>query len=458
MRNNPGESSAPAKGITLRDFVAVLFRRKWIILSVFFITAAVTAISVLGKPTVYESTGKLLVKRGVRDNLYGGYVRTLSWAEDLASEVETARSEAVLARAQKMLDDKRRSEGRPRYVIDPVGVEAVVQGESNVIGISYRDRTPAVCVEVTDILLAAYMGYRREAYAVPYPAEFFEGELQKSQSELDRLMEQRKQLLTQSQLTDGTYDLHQMLSVNSSERLAVDEIEREVTKQRSQIEQMRVFAADPLHSTDIPFAAQDGAGLEGVIPGIKNQLVVAQIKYSELSAIYKPDMPEMQQVKSQVDALRIMLDREVQSRIRVGEMQLKSREAELAIARQRYGELKGRLDAFPVHDEQLTGLDRRISNLKESVADMTKRAMEARVTQATSPLWTVLLLSPAGRAYPKNTKDYVRIALAPVFSLIVGLGLAFFVDSLDTSVKTPRQAEELLELPVLATLREQRRR
>ncbi len=68
------------------------------------------------------------------------------------------------------------------------------------------------------------------------------------------------------------------------------------------------------------------------------------------------------------------------------------------------------------------------------------------------------LLTPAGRPYAKNQRDYVRLALAPMFSLIVGLGLAFFVDGLDSTIKNPREAEEALELTVLASLTEQKKR
>ena len=62
-----------------------------------------------------------------------------------------------------------------------------------------------------------------------------------------------------------------------------------------------------------------------------------------------------------------------------------------------------------------------------------------------------------GAPYRKTTRDYVRIALAPIFSLIVGLGLAFFMDSLDTTVKNPRDVESSFDLPVLATLNDQRK-
>jgi capsular polysaccharide biosynthesis protein len=64
----------------------------------------------------------------------------------------------------------------------------------------------------------------------------------------------------------------------------------------------------------------------------------------------------------------------------------------------------------------------------------------------------VTLLTPASEAVARKTKDYVRMALAPIFSLVIGLGLVFFVESLDHSIKTPADAEEALGIPVLASL------
>jgi capsular polysaccharide biosynthesis protein len=51
----------------------------------------------------------------------------------------------------------------------------------------------------------------------------------------------------------------------------------------------------------------------------------------------------------------------------------------------------------------------------------------------------------------------VRLGLAPAFSLVVGVGLAFFVDGLDLTIRTSPQAEEEVRLPVLAAIRERKR-
>ena len=49
----------------------------------------------------------------------------------------------------------------------------------------------------------------------------------------------------------------------------------------------------------------------------------------------------------------------------------------------------------------------------------------------------------------------MRLALGPILSIVIGLGLAFFLESMDHSVKSRAEAEEYLDTPVLATIAEQ---
>src|SRR5262249_47446189 len=243
MNGKPTEGAG--RGNSIRDFVAIIFRRKWIILSVFAITATVTAATVLTRPTVWESTGKILVKRGVKDSIYGSYIRTLSWAEDLSSEVETAHSTVVLQRAQGMLDKDRAARHLPRVVIDPVRVAVAVQGESNVLGISYADLKPDVCVAVANAVMQAYMDYRHDVYTTPYPAQFFTAESTRTHDEMASLQEQRRILLDKSGLTDGSVDLNQMLTVRSSDRLVTDDLTREEAELRARYEMWKNIQAHP---------------------------------------------------------------------------------------------------------------------------------------------------------------------------------------------------------------------
>lgn len=459
MNGRATEPGGVSGRVSARDFVAVIFRRKWVILGVFVLTTVVTAAMILGQPTYYESSGKVLIRRGVKDNLFDNFARSVPWEEDLSSEIETAKSAAVISDAQRRLDVARRAQGRPRYVINPGAVDAAVVGESNVLAISYQAREPAVCPEVTDILLTAYTEHRRTAYTLPYPGEFFTDETRGVQAELERLQTERRDLLASAELTDGgSSDRGALLTRQLGAQTAISIAEQDAAELREQLRQMRVYLDDPVNSPDIPFAGSTGSGNDVAVVDIKRQLVSAQVRYSELSGVYQPDQPDMVRMRERIADLRKLLDTEVRNRIRVTEMQLAIKEAELRQTRGDLANADARVHNLPAQEARLLDLNRRIDGLEKRYGHLVEKSELAKINQATSADWTLLLLSPASKPYAKNTKDYVRIALAPIFSLIVGLGLAFFIDSLDTSVKSPREAEETLELPVLATLTERKRR
>jgi capsular polysaccharide biosynthesis protein len=112
---------------------------------------------------------------------------------------------------------------------------------------------------------------------------------------------------------------------------------------------------------------------------------------------------------------------------------------------------------MPSRETQIEEMDRRIALLKERLEGLVKMSDQARVNERTSARTNVFLMAPASDATPTRKLDYVRLALAPAFSVVVGIGLAFFIDGLDLTVRTSGHAETALELPVLAAVGERRR-
>jgi succinoglycan biosynthesis transport protein ExoP len=89
-----------------------------------------------------------------------------------------------------------------------------------------------------------------------------------------------------------------------------------------------------------------------------------------------------------------------------------------------------------------------------------KRVLEAaELRLSTETMQRSMPMSPARiweRAEPASTpskpKVLLNMALAVVVGLIVGVGLAFFLEYLDTSVKTMEDVENFLQVPVLAVV------
>jgi len=103
-------------------------------------------------------------------------------------------------------------------------------------------------------------------------------------------------------------------------------------------------------------------------------------------------------------------------------------------------------------------MDAELNTLRARQREILARQDEAAVTANTMADVNVVVLSPASVATATNPLDMVRLGLAPAFSLLVGIAIAFFIDGLDLTVRTANQAEEYLDLPVLASMGERRRR
>ncbi len=117
---------------TAREFFAVVFRRRWIIIGLFAATLGTVLAVTLGTPRYFVSSGQVLVRRGEQQSAMNPVRQVANeWEIELGSEIQTARSRPVLEHAQKLLDKERL--GQPAVVLDERRVEVGVTGKSNVL-------------------------------------------------------------------------------------------------------------------------------------------------------------------------------------------------------------------------------------------------------------------------------------------------------------------------------------
>jgi uncharacterized protein involved in exopolysaccharide biosynthesis len=454
--NDPKIPRPGARGGS-RDFLAVIFRRRWIIAAIFVVTTLTVVAINLTQPVFFESTGKVIVKRGVRDNLIQPGVRVLTWEEELASEVEVVKSGAVLDRAQKIVDDERAAAHRPTLRIDGSKVGATVVGESNVLAMSYQSRNPAAAREVTDALIQGYMAYRTSAYTLQYPTEFFDSEVAKVTHELEEWTGKREVFMRSTGTVNLDVQGMQDADFVRNQNLELARLDQELAQKRSALQSMKGFDVSS-DVGNVPFLA-DGTGAgDFMVNDVRRHLSEGRVRLKEMESIYVPASPELVQQKATVENLERELKMQVANRIAVAQAELDNLAARRDQVVRSLSEGQSRLATYPERTARMSEFNTHIEALQKQYDALSQSSGEAKISKATSQDLTVTLLTPASRPYAKNQRDYVRLALAPVFSLIIGLGLAFFIDGLDATLKNPREAEEALDLPVLATLTEHKRR
>lgn len=85
------------------------------------------------------------------------------------------------------------------------------------------------------------------------------------------------------------------------------------------------------------------------------------------------------------------------------------------------------------------------------IANTTAEVFQEEIKQLMK-VDNVSIISPAMHVEnpsPVKPNPYLNIAIAAVVGLMLGVGLAFLLEYLDTTVKSEQDVEELLELPIL---------
>jgi capsular exopolysaccharide synthesis family protein len=98
-------------------------------------------------------------------------------------------------------------------------------------------------------------------------------------------------------------------------------------------------------------------------------------------------------------------------------------------------------------------LKREVENLQRVVDDLNRRLIEEQVVQAQPNERAVYIHDPARpNKHPVSPKPLLIIPVGIILGLLVGVGMAFFVEYLDTSVKTIDDVERSLQAPVLGVI------
>jgi polysaccharide biosynthesis transport protein len=436
---------------TAREFFVVVFRRKWLIAGLFLVTTATVLAISLSTPLVYQSAGRVLIKRGEKESvLYASRQIFNQWEEELASEMEIVKSKPVIDRARELLA----AAGSPPPLVQ-ARVDCEVMGKSNAVAIAYVDRDPKVAQRVAQAVIDAYIEYRQNDMTLSYPKQFFDSEIGSTDAELRRLGEERRAFTTREGVVDVDEQKRSDLSLLSNLSSARSETAAELAQ--VQAEQRTMRELEGRAGMDNPTL---GAGPNGQDPimEIKRQIVFQQARIADLHERYREDAVEVANAESTLATFQAMLKREVSARLDVSQTRVTALSDRLASIDRDIAAVRVRLDRMPATEVRIAELDRQIGALKLKYDNLVEKSGEARITEFTTEPLKVLLLAPAAPATPKTARDYVRLSLAPAFSIVVGIGLAFFVDGLDLTVRTAGHAEEIGELPVLATLNERRKR
>ncbi len=195
-----------------------------------------------------------------------------------------------------------------------------------------------------------------------------------------------------------------------------------------------------------------GVYSDKLIQGSEEHLADLRREYAKLSTTMKPDYPRAVQLQKQIDSIETSLKRRVNlaSQNIVSEYKAAlNREKGLAQALE---DQKKEVNQVAERSIQYNILKRAVDTDRQLYEALLQRLKESQVSESLKAS-NISIVEPAEvPKAPVKPRILLNLALGFILGLGGGIGLAFFLDYLDKTVKTPDEVESLLRLPSLGVL------
>lgn len=225
----------------------------------------------------------------------------------------------------------------------------------------------------------------------------------------------------------------------------LDELQLEYTKAQGDR-----YQKQSLYSLVQSGKTQDLPGVlsNGLIQNLATRLAEAERDYAQATATFKPEYPRAIALKKQVDNLQASLDHQKKA---LGQNIVEDYQA--SVAREKYlaqavEDQKREVNDIASKTIQYNILKREVDTNKTLYDGLLQRMKE---TQVSAGLKASNIRVVDGAQVPRSPKSRVllSLALALIAGTALGIGLAFFQEYVDNTLKTPEEVETLLRLPSL---------
>ena len=452
------EVSAPT--LSLRDFLAVLARRKKTALLVFALVLGAILTLTLLTPATYFSSSRLLLEP--QDTKSAGGADPVSQIFNRGGNADIE-NQIQLLTSPLITDQVYREAGlEPNSV--KVNAERV-PGGSNAIEITATSESQVGATKFLETLPEVYRGNRRNdrLQEVTTQLEFAQRDLDSEAKKLDDLernwteWKNRRGIVDiESEATEALSALSQSRSALDAARAGISSLQAQIAALRGQLETLPRFLETPVTTTNPQ------------LEELRVQLADLQSARTQLEFRYKPNADPMRENARQIRDMEARIARtpatvtttsrapnpvvaETQAKIAGARADLQAQQAAAAVLQNQIARQEQGLTGFTQIQREGAQLLRQLEATRESVKagaigvrELTQRskAMDA----VGSPL---TVLRPAGTGYKiaPNLKRSLVIAL--FLGALLACAAAFVQDSLDDSVHGQEQARQLLGAPVL---------
>ena len=447
------------------DYWRIIRIRKTVIMAVFLLVVITATIVTFMLPERFASTATMKVDRDQSDiSSLGQGQQIIGMNYDpflIQTETEVIQSEMILTNVIVQLGlQEKFGAASPQQTLDWLRksfLSVNPKRNTSLVEIRVMSRDKKQAAEIANKIAEVYKNYRVSERtrmttggigALDKRLKVAEEEVEKAQQNVDDLRIKLK-ISDQMAAADGPSILQSSEELRRIAGLRI-ETAAEVSRQRTLLEKLKTLSDTP---EELAQAIPTTGVADQLLTMLLQDLAIAEQKLVSLNREYGPENSEVVKVSAQVEDLKTKVKNRVVGFIRGLDAKVVSLEAslkdmendvekakntdiEMATASRPYFEAKRKLEqtlrARQMLYDKLAYEKTELELPKTSMVEIVEYAKPSLT--ATSP------------------KKGLNITLGVIIGLVVGVGLAFFIEYLDTSVKTIDDVERSLGSPVLGVI------
>jgi succinoglycan biosynthesis transport protein ExoP len=320
----------------------------------------------------------------------------------------------------------------------------------HLVNVGFKSHDPALAADITNTLARLYIDFNMEL------------RFSSLQDALDWLQDQVRDMRQQVEDSEQALQTYK----NEQDVYLIDDrlpsLMQELTALGASVAQVKAerVGLQTLYQKTLATAAEGGS--MGWLPEVVNNNLIQSLKtnyaqiqhaHAQLSQKYGQEHPRVVQLQAQLDTLKKGIEQEVDQIVQASNVN--------------YQLVKAREDAFT---ERINTLQEEVKNLNEKsvmygvlqrdaesnrrLSDLLMNRLKEASMSADLTSGNNIRVIDAAEVPTKatNVRPTLTLGLAGITGLVLGVGLVAFIGFLDSTLKTPDEAEEFLGLPMLGVI------
>lgn len=456
----------------LRQYLDIFWRYKWMIIGLFIVAVLTAGFVVFRLTPIYETSATIMIKeKDTMSNLFDSSTQMLSSLFGKNKVATYSRMIKTRNLMEKVIDklDLRDDEGKPLPVLSLLNAISVNEiPDTDLIEISIEHKDPVLAQKIANTLVEEFSAYCQDINKAELSSarQFIEVQVNEVRSSLkdaeDKLLEYKKSTNTIAPSDEAKQAITTMtelekLAAQAQVELKTSEASMNGLKEQLDQESQSVVSASV--EADNPLINQ----MKGKLVDLETQLVGLKAKYTDQN-------PEIVTLSEQIQKVKDDLKKEVQKQVvstttslnpiyqgllqslAVSQTEIISNRARVEAFDNLIVDYESSLKTLPQKELDLIRLER-VATLNGEIYSMLMTKHEEIQISEAMQISNVVIIDPATAPLkPVKPNKKVVVAVAGILAAFLGIGLAFLLDYLDTTVKSTAEIEQLLGIPVLGNI------